>query len=158
VAAGDDDAPREARPPLLSDLVGFCRRLNAANAAYVVIGGMAVIRDALMGLPDQAIRDMADDDLDRYAVVRVADEFVVGLMKAACGIEYADARGQTDMVEIDGVVIPFANLELLLRTKDTSREKDKLDRAFLAKLVDARRKVAAWGMLDDATHRRRPRR
>lgn len=26
------------------------------------------VRDALMGLPDQAVRDMADDDLDRYAV------------------------------------------------------------------------------------------
>lgn len=165
MVAGDDDPVPEARPPLLSDLVGLCRRLNAAGAAYVVIGGMAVIqagfpratgdidllvdtsrenqqrvRDALMGLADQAVRDMADDDLERYAVVRVADEFVVDLMKAACGIEYAEARQQVDVVDIDGVAIPFASPELLLRMKDTYREKDKLDRAYLERLVAARRK------------------
>jgi hypothetical protein len=165
VVAGDDDPAPEARPPLLSDLVGLCRRLNAADARYVVIGGMAVIqagfpratgdidllidasrenqrrvREALMGLPDQAVRDMTEDDLDRYAVVRVADEFVVDLMKAACGIEFAEAHPQADVVDIDGVAIPFASPELLLRMKDTYREKDKLDRAFLEKLLEARRK------------------
>ena len=32
------------------------------------------VRRALLELPDQAIRDMTDDDLDKYVVVRVADE------------------------------------------------------------------------------------
>jgi hypothetical protein len=165
VADQDDDAAPQSRPPLLSDLVGLCRRLNAAGAGYVVIGGMAVIqagfpratgdidllidtapdnqrrvREALMGLADQAVRDMADDDLERYAVVRIADEFVVDLMKAACGIAYAEASSQVDTVDIDGVAIPFASPELLLRMKDTYREKDKLDRAFLTQLVQARAK------------------
>ncbi len=163
MAAEGDDAAPQARPPVLSDLVGLCRRLNAAHAAYVVIGGMAVIqagfpratgdidllidaaadnqrrvREALMELPDQAVRDMADDDLERYAVVRIADEFVVDLMKAACGIEYAEASSHVETIEIDGVAIPFASPELLLRMKDTYREKDKLDRAFLTQLVQAR--------------------
>jgi hypothetical protein len=96
------------------------------------------VREALMGLPDQAVRDMADDDLERYAVVRVADAFVVALMKAACGIAYTQASQQIEPVEIDGVAIPFASPELLLRTKDTYREKDKVDRAFLVRLVEAR--------------------
>ena len=155
----------EARPPLLADLVALCRNLNAAGAAYVVIGGMAVIqagfpratgdidllidisrenqdrvRQALSHLPDQAIRDMAPDDLDRYAVVRVADEIVVDLMKAACGIAYEEAREQVDIVEIEGVPIPFAKPELLLRMKDTYRDKDKLDRAFLTSLMAQRGK------------------
>jgi len=56
----------EARPPLLEDLVSLCRNLNREGARYVVIGGMA---RALMALPDQAIRDMAADDLEKYAVV-----------------------------------------------------------------------------------------
>jgi len=93
-----------------------------------------------MGLADQAVRDMADDDLERYAVVRVADEFVVDLMKAACGIGDAEASSQVDTVLIDGVAIPFASPELLLRMKDTYREKDKLDRAFLMQLVRGRTK------------------
>jgi hypothetical protein len=98
------------------------------------------VRRALMKLQDQAVRDVAPDDLDRYAVVRVADEIVVDLMKAACGIAYAEASRHVDLVEVDGVPIPFANPELLLRMKDTYRDKDKLDRAFLARLVDQRKK------------------
>ena len=159
-----DEAP-EARPPLLADLVALCRNLNAAGAAYVVIGGMAVIqagfpratgdidllidvsptnqervRRALMQLPDQAVRDVAPDDLQRYAVVRVADEIVVDLMKAACGIAYDEASRHVDVVEIEGVSIPFANPELLLRMKETYRDKDRLDRAFLTQLIDRRRR------------------
>jgi hypothetical protein len=98
------------------------------------------VRRALMNLQDQAVRDVAPDDLERYAVVRVADEIVVDLMKAACGIVYEEASRHVDIVEVDGVPIPFANPELLLRMKDTYREKDKLDRAFLARLVDRRKK------------------
>ncbi|MFI5367241.1 MAG: hypothetical protein ACHQ4J_16645 [Candidatus Binatia bacterium] len=98
------------------------------------------VRRALLKLPDQAVRDVAPDDLDRYAVVRVADEIVVDLMKAACGIAYEEASRHVDRVEVDGVPIPFANPELLLRMKDTYRDKDKLDRAFLARLVDQRKK------------------
>ena len=74
-----------------------------------------------MKLQDQAVRDVAPDDLDRYAVVRVADEIVVDLMKAACGIAYEEARRHVDIVEIDGVPIPFANPELLLRMSSTVR-------------------------------------
>ena len=119
----DADAPLEARPPLLEDLVSLCRDLNREGARYVVLGGMAVIqagfvratndvdllidtspenqervRRALMALPDGAVRDLAPDDLDRYVVVRVADEFVVDLMKSACGIDYAEASRLVDVV------------------------------------------------------------
>lgn len=93
------------------------------------------VRAALLKLPDGAVRDMADDDLERYAVVRVADEFVVDLMKAACGITYGEASGLVDVVTIQGVPIPFANPILLWRTKQTVREKDRLDRVFLARLL-----------------------
>ena len=131
MASPDDDETREARAPRPSDLVALCRDLNTEGARYLVIGGMAVIqagfpratgdidllidvspdnqervRRALMKLPDQAVRDMAPNDLEAYAVVRVADEFVVDLMKAV---------------------------------KDTYREKDKLDRAFLSQLLARRR-------------------
>jgi hypothetical protein len=129
----------------------------------VVLGGMAVIqagfvratndidllidtspenqervRRALMALPDGAVRDMAPDDLDRYVVVRVVDEFVVDLMKSACGIDYGAARGLVDIVDIQGVSIPFASPRLLWRTKQTLRDKDKVDLAFLARLLESR--------------------
>jgi hypothetical protein len=84
-----------------------------------------------MGLPDGAVKDMKSDDLDAYMVVRVADEIVVDLMKSANGIEYAEASSSVDWVEIQGARIPFANLKLLWRLKQTVREKDALDRLFL---------------------------
>ena len=96
------------------------------------------VRRALMLLPDGAVRDMAEDDLDRYVVVRVADEIVVDLMKSACGLDYAAAATMVDVVEIQGVAIRFANPRLLWLTKDTVRDKDKVDRAFLARLLESR--------------------
>ena len=163
----DADAPLEARPPLLEDLVSLCRDLNREGARYVVLGGMAVIqagfvratndvdllidtspenqervRRALMALPDGAVRDLAPDDLDRYVVVRVADEFVVDLMKSACGIDYAEASRLVDVVCIQGVSIPFASPRLLWRTKQTLRDKDKVDLAFLARLLESRGETA----------------
>jgi len=160
----DDGAPFESRPPRLEDLLKICDALNASGSKYVVVGGMAVIqagfvratedidllveaspenieriRDALSVLPDQAVRDVRPDDVDRYTVVRVADEVVVDLMKSACGIEYAEAANEVDVVTIRGVAIPFARPELLLRLKQTVREKDSLDRRFLEELITSRR-------------------
>ena len=155
-----DDVPLDARPPRLADLVMLCRRLNEAGARYIVIGGMAIIqagfvratedidllietspaniacvRQALRSLPDKAIDEMADTDLDRYVVVRVADEIVVDLMKAAGGVAYNEASALASPVTIDGVPIPFATPRLLWKTKQTLRDKDRQDLAFLAQLL-----------------------
>jgi len=160
VVDADDGPAPEARPPGIADLVALCRSLNREGARYVVIGGMAIIRAglvrategidllvdtapdnirslrrALADLPDRAVEDMADGDLDEYVVVRVADEIVVDLMKAACGVGYEEARREIDLVTIDGVAIPFATPRLLWRTKQTEREKDRLDRTFLASVL-----------------------
>jgi len=160
----DDGAPLESRPPRLEDLLKICEALNANGSKYVVIGGMAVIqagfiratedidllvdassanieriREALWVLPDRAVRDVRTEDVGRYVVVRVADEIVVDLMKSACGIEYAEASLGVEPVTIGGVEIPFAGPELLLRMKQTVRDKDALDRRFLEELLAHRR-------------------
>ena len=96
---------------------------------------VAKVKRALMSLPDRAVSEVRDDDVANYVVVRVADEIVVDLMKAACGIEYTEAKDDVELVEIEGVPIPFARPELLWRMKDTAREKDRLDRMFLAHLL-----------------------
>jgi len=158
VVAPDDGAP-ETRPPTVADLVSLCRDLNESGARYVVIGGMAIIqagftrttedidllvdaapdniarlRAALMRLPDGAIQDMRDGDLDEYVVVRIADEIVVDLLKRACGVEYPEARLLVEPVTIEGVTVPFANVELLWKTKQSVRDKDSMDRRFLAEI------------------------
>ena len=94
------------------------------------------VRTALLDLPDQTVRDLGADDPDRYVVVRIADEFVVDLLKAACGVEYEEARDLIEEVELEGVRIPFASPALLWRTKQTVRTRDELDRLFLSTLLD----------------------
>ena len=156
----DDGAAAESRPPTLEDLLTLCRELNARRAKYVVIGGMAMIqagfvrgtedidllidastdnqasvRKALEILPDKAVRELREGDLERYVVVRIADEIVVDLLLSAGGIAFAEAQSETVIVDVNGVPIPFASPQLLLRMKQTGREKDVLDLLFLRELL-----------------------
>jgi hypothetical protein len=148
--------PIPPRIPEYDDLVNLCRELNARGARYVVIGGLAMaqqgflratedvdlliersrenqrkVREALECLPDKAVREMSDDDLDNFVVVRVADEIVVDLMLAACGLSYSDAESEIEFIEVGKVSVPFASKILLWRLKQGIREKDQLDRQWL---------------------------
>lgn len=160
----DDDPDRdESRAPEVEDLVALCRSLNREAVRYVLIGGFAVVlhgfvrttkdidllvdaspenvralKRALADLPDNAIAEIADDDIDRYTVVRVADEIVIDLMGRACGIDYGTAQKiGIEARELDGVMIPLASPALLIRTKDTIRPSDAMDVAFLRALGQA---------------------
>jgi hypothetical protein len=82
-------------------------------------------------LQDNAAADVKDEDVGRYAVVRVADEIVVDLMGRACGLDYAAASGDRETVLLEDVSIPVASAKTLIRTKMTERPSDAADRAFL---------------------------
>src|SRR5438552_5555726 len=125
---GNADAhPSESRIPLVADLVNICRSRNACGAKYLVVGGFAVIQQgflrntgaidllieassenqartkmALEILPDKAVRELGEDDLRNYAVVRVCDEVVVDLMVMACAISYSEAEPEIEIANIDG--------------------------------------------------------
>jgi hypothetical protein len=149
-----------SRTPELEDLVKICALLNEQGAQYLVCGGFAIIqhgfprftgdidlliepsqenqrkvREAMMQLPDQAIKEIKPTDLDEFIVLRVADEVVVDLMKAACGIEYKEASKEICVFNIRGVDIPFASPRLLWRMKQTHRAKDEMDLVFLRELL-----------------------
>ena len=96
------------------------------------------MRAALQVLPDQAVREVTDEDLHEFIVVRVADEVVVDLMLRAGSVSYAEAESEIEYHEIGGVNIPFASARLLWRTKQTHREKDELDLHFLRAKLGAR--------------------
>lgn len=152
------------RVPKLEDLVALCRELNARRAAYVVVGGFAIyaaglarntgdvdlvidpsleneakVFDALATLPDGCVRELKAGEVDKYLVVRVADEILVDLMAKASGIDYAEAAKSVNVREVDGVAIPFASPELLWRMKRrANREKDRGDLQFLRMWFEAR--------------------
>jgi len=93
------------------------------------------VKTGLMVLPDGAAREVESGDLGDYVVVRVADEVVVDLMASACGMDYAAAAQDIELVELQGVTIPFASARLMLALKQTVRAKDALDREFLVRLL-----------------------
>lgn len=159
----DEHDDRYARAPEPDDVVRLCRALNEKGARYLLIGGFAVIahgggrftkdidllvddapdnvarvKEALASLADNAARDVADGDVRRHAVVRVADEIVVDLMGRACGVAYGEAAVEAETIERDGVRIPVPSPAMLIRLKDTPRPQDALDRAFLEGVIRER--------------------
>lgn len=161
----ENEIPDPERLPTQADLLRLCRELNALGARYLVLGGFAIIhygmiratedidlliegspenqqlvRKALATLPNQAILELGEnEDMRNYGVIRVGDEITVDIMLAACGIGYEEASKQIQMVQINGVPVPFATPELLWRTKQTVREKDIPDRLFLRELLEKKR-------------------
>ena len=61
-----------------------------------VASNISLLKKALSILPDNAIRDVLDSDVEKYEVVRVADEVVVDLMGSACGIDFKSAESQIE--------------------------------------------------------------
>ena len=161
---GEPEPQREVtRVPTDADLVSLARELNRQGVAYVVIGGFAInrlgfvratedidlliardranqalVKQALEILPDRAIRELGDEDLAQWIVVRVNDDITVNLMTEACGVRFEDTVGGIETEVIDGVPIPFAGPELMLKMKQSGREKDAADRSFLQQLIRSR--------------------
>jgi hypothetical protein len=152
------------RIPDENDLVRLARELNRLGVAYVVVGGFAInrlglvratddldlliardqanqslVKKALEILPDKAIKELGDEDLSQWVVVRVNDDITVDLMTEACGVTYEETRSGIEIQEISGVPIPFAGAEVMLRMKQSLRPKDAEDRSFLQQLIQTRR-------------------
>lgn len=159
----DQDDDRYSRAPEPEDVVRICRALNEAGAHYLLIGGFAVVahgagrftkdvdlliddspenvarvKRALAVLQDHAASQVADDDVRKHTVVRVADEVIVDLMGRACGVSYAEAAQDAETIERDGVSIVLASPATLIRLKDTPRPQDAIDRSFLEGVLAAR--------------------
>lgn len=153
-----------SRPATLEDLKALIASLNAQAVDYLLIGGYALfahgyhrattdidvlvpatqeagikIRSALMALPDQAAKDIDPAWFDEGENIRVADAFVVDIMLNACGETYETLKQYAETVDLDGVPVRTINLEGLLLTKQTKREKDVSDRIILERALEALR-------------------
>jgi hypothetical protein len=153
----DPDDGTYSRPPNLEDVARIGRALNEAQARYVLIGGFAVIihgsgrttkdidflidpspenvarvKVALSFLPDNAAEELELGDVEKYRVVRVADEVVVDLLAGACGVSYDDAVSRAEHRDVGGTQILVASKETLIRTKQTIRPNDHMDCEYLA--------------------------
>lgn len=150
-----------SRPASLEDLKTLIRGLNRQGVEYLLIGGYALfahgyhrattdidvlvpatqaagekIKEALMVLPDQAAKDIDPAWFEEGENIRVADAFVVDIMLNACGETYETLKKYAETVDMDGLPIRTINLEGLLRTKQTMRDKDVADRIILERALE----------------------
>jgi predicted nucleotidyltransferase len=158
----EPDVP-EVRPPTIDDVRRICRALDEAGARYVLIGGFAVIlhggerttkdidllvdpepenverlKRALSVLEDDAAREIDPDDLQKYRVVRVADEVMVDLLAAACEVTWSEASVSAERIDLQGTPVIYADVATLIRTKRTVRPSDAADSAWLESLRAAK--------------------
>lgn len=162
----DTDQPEGVtRPPDEEDLVRLARELNRLGVRYIVIGGLAInrlgssratedidlliardlanqrlVKQALEILPNKSIRELGDEDIAAWVVVRVSDDILVDLMTEACGVTYEQAATGIEMEVLQNEPIPFAGPELMLLLKRSFREKDQLDRSFIQHVIRERQK------------------
>lgn len=160
----------ECRSATINDFKQLITSLNEKGAEYFLIGGYALfahgyhrattdidilvpstpdagrrIIDALMVLPEQVARDIDVDWFTEGQNIRVADEFIVDVMLNACGETYESLKQYAETVEIDGLQIKTVSLEGLLKTKQTSRSKDIMDRVILERAIDEIRRQNQQG-------------
>lgn len=153
-----------ARPATLDDLKSLIRTLNQHGVDYLLIGGYALfahgyhrattdidllvpasreagekLKAALMALPDQAAKDIDPAWFAEGDNIRLADAFVVDLMLNACGETHESLLPYMETLDLDGLPVRTLNLEGLLRTKMTAREKDVSDRMVIERALEVLR-------------------
>ncbi len=155
-----DPASSFSRPATVEDLKLLLGSLNEHGVDYVLIGGYALYalgyqrgtvdidlvlsptreqgeraRKALLVLPDGVARELDPDWFVDGETIRVADAFVVDLMFNACGETYESLKPYAITIDFEGIPVRTLNIEGLLKTKQTTREKDKLDRDVLERAL-----------------------
>ncbi|MGQ0655866.1 MAG: nucleotidyl transferase AbiEii/AbiGii toxin family protein [Betaproteobacteria bacterium] len=152
--------PREARPATAADLKALMEALHREKVEYLLIGGYALfalgyqrgtvdidlllprssetgerVKRALLALPDKVAHEIEPEWFIEGETIRVADEFIVDLMFNACGESYESLLPHAMTIDLDGVPVHTLNLEGLLKTKQSDREKDRQDRFALEQAI-----------------------
>jgi len=155
-----EPANKTARPASVDDLKMLLQAFNSHGVEYLLIGGYALyalgyqrgtididvvlrptleqgerVRNALLLLPDKVAEELSPQWFTEGETIRVADAFVVDLMFNACGETYESLQPNAVTIDFDGVAIRTVDIEGLLKTKQSSRDKDKLDRIILERAL-----------------------
>ncbi|OIN90412.1 MAG: hypothetical protein AUJ20_14775 [Comamonadaceae bacterium CG1_02_60_18] len=155
-----DKPPEMARPASVADLKLLLGALHAHGVDYLLIGGYALfalgyqrgtvdidivlrptlaqgekVKQALLLLPEGVAKDIDPAWFPEGDTIRVADAFVVDLMFNACGESYESLLPYAVTIDFDGIPLRTVSLQGLLKTKQTSREKDRMDRLILERAL-----------------------
>lgn len=146
-----------------SRIAEVCALLNEQGVNYVVVGGSALalhgavhatkdidilleptlenVNHALRAL--EGLRSGIARELDPAAVLRahltvVGDVPRVDLLTLAWSVRYADAAPGLLRLDVEGVEVPVADLDTLIRSKQTGRLQDAADVETLERLKQIR--------------------
>ena len=133
-------------------LLRVCSLLNRHNARYLIVGARAILkfrkccdnarvvfqifrneniyirgRANIAVQPARAAAELKPHDFVENIVVKIADEVEVDVSTRAWTVSYADAIVTTLKITIEGVEVPYIDLQMLTRSKSTQREQDKVD-------------------------------
>ncbi len=153
-----------SRPATLEDLKQVLSSLNKHNVPYLLIGGYALFShgyhratddidlllpatqeagksliNALLVLPDKASSGIDPKWFEEGENIRLADEVVVDLIFQTCGETYESLQSYSETINLDGIPVKTLNLEGLLKTKQSLRDKDMIDRTVLGRALTAMR-------------------
>jgi predicted nucleotidyltransferase len=153
-----------SRPATLNDLKKVIRSLNEHRAEYILIGGYALfshgyhratedidllvpakssasgkIMDALLILADKESANLDPEWFNEGENIRLADEVVVDLIFKTCGETFETLKPYVETVDLDGIAVHTLSLTGLLKTKQSTRDKDVMDRVILERAVAALR-------------------
>lgn len=148
--------------------IDVCRLLNSRDAAYIVVGGIAVnlhghvratkdldilvprdtentrrILEALAELPYGMARELDVETVDARPITIIGDDPRVDILKSAGALNYGNARGGVVTITVEDVVVPYAGLEDLIRSKKTDRDDDKADERRLQLIAKQKARRAA---------------
>lgn len=151
-----------SRAATVDDLKRLAASLDAHGVPYLLIGGYALaawgyaratididvvvpatasagalVREALLVLPDQAAKDIDPAWFEEGDNIRVGDEITVDLMLNANGQTYETLLPYAQTVHLDGTPIRTVSLEGLALTKRTMRAKDLADLAVIERALAA---------------------
>ncbi len=140
-------------------LLHVCELLNQERAEYLVIGAWAMILNgliratedvdiliaentanfqkvitALSRLPDGAASELVPQDFEENVIVKIADEIEVDVSTRAWKVTYAEALPNARRAIVESIEIPFLSIPDLIRSKQTSRDQDRVDVENLIRL------------------------
>jgi hypothetical protein len=91
--------------------------------------------EALLILPDKAAKDIDLAWFTQGDTIRLADEIVVDIMFNAAGESYESLKEYREVIDLEGIPVKTVNLEDLLKTKQTLRDKDISDKLVLSQAL-----------------------
>ncbi len=149
--------------PDVPPLARVCALLNKHGARYLVVGARAAILHgldrttgdvdilipedlqnharviaALSELEDHAAAELTPQDLVENVVVKIADEVEVDVSTRAWKVTFDEAAPTALHADIDGVDVPYVDLPILISSKETYRDQDRVDVARLRELLRMR--------------------